>query len=380
MNDSFFMKKAISLALKGSGHTNPNPLVGCVIVRDKKIIAQGFHHKYGELHAERDALKNAYDNNIDVSGATMFVTLEPCCHHGKQPPCTDAIIESKIKKVVIGSRDPNPLVNGKGKKILEAAGIQVVTDFMRAECDAINEIFFHYIKTKTPYVVLKYAMTADGMSATYKGKSQWITGDTARKNVHIERSKLMAVMTGINTVLSDNPLLTVRLKDKTLRQPVRVVIDSKLKIDKDSNLVKTACEVPLFIFTVKTTFKKNSQKVQTLTQSGAKIFAVSSYKDGHTDLREVLKILGENSIDSVLVESGGFLNASLLFSYEKPLANEIHAYIAPKIFGNDGNTVFCPVRGLGTKETEGCIKLFKPQIEFFDDDVLLKYKLNLEEA
>lgn len=380
-----FMSRAIELAKLAKGFTNPNPLVGAVIVKDAKIIAEGYHHKYGSLHAERDALKNAQAQNLDLNGASIYVTLEPCCHYGKQPPCTEALIEAGIKKVVIGSRDPNPLVDGKGVKILQDAGIEVVQDFMKEECDAINPVFFHYIKSKIPYVIVKYAQTADGQTATSAGKSKWITKENARRNVHKTRAFVSAVMTGIKTVKADNPLLTVRLEEKSedgreFKQPVRVVIDRNLELPPESNLVKTAHEIPLFVFYDKNTAGEGLKRKENLENLGTRLFAAET-KDNHLDLKDVLRVLGENGIDSVLVESGGSLNSALFF-YGKDkecLADELHVYIAPKIFGNDGKSVFSPVKGRGIFEVDECVNLSKPQIETFDDDVLLNYKVLKEE-
>lgn len=370
MSERDFMNRAIELALLGKGHTNPNPLVGAVIVRGGRIIAEGFHHRYGDLHAERDALKNAGENGTDVKGAEIYVTLEPCCHQGKQPPCTQAIIESGIRRVVIGSRDPNPLVSGKGVKQLEEAGIEVVQDFMRKECDAINDVFFHYITTKKPYVVLKYAMTMDGQTATSSGKSQWITGEKARQNVHKTRSEVMAVMCGTGTVLKDDPMLNVRDLEN-VRQPVRVVLDSELKISAENKLVKTALDKncgKVIVFCSENA--PASKKVQ-LEKCGVEVIFCHANKKGALDLREVLSVLGEKGIDSVMVESGGKLNASLLF---ENLVNEVHTYIAPKIFGNDGTRIFTPVRGQGIDSPDMAVMFGKPEIEVFGDDVLLKYK------
>lgn len=381
-----FMSRAIELAKLGSGFTNPNPLVGAVIVRDGKIVAQGYHHKYGDLHAERDALKNARENGVDVRGAAIFVTLEPCCHYGKQPPCTQALIEAGIKKVVIGSRDPNPLVNGKGVKILETSGIQVVQDFMRSECDALNPIFFHYIKQKIPYVIIKYAETADGETATSAGKSKWITGELARKNVHKTRARVAAVMTGIGTVKADNPMLNVRLEEKSadgrdFKQPVRVVIDKNLELGEESNLAKTASEIPVWDFCGENLDEKAKSRKAALEKLGVR-FLETKINQNHLDLEEVLKTLGANGIDSVLVESGGGLNAGLLFYGEekKCLADEIQVYIAPKIFGNDGKSVFSPVKGEGILEVEKCVKLSKPEIQTFGEDVLLRYKVEKKDV
>ena len=209
VTDQDYMKRAIELAKKGEGWTNPNPMVGAVIVKDGRIIGEGYHARCGELHAERNAIASLTES---AEGATLYVTLEPCCHYGKTPPCTEAILEQKIKKVVIGSRDPNPKVAGKGAKILRDAGVAVVEDFMRDKCDELNPIFFHYITTKTPYVVMKYAMTLDGKIATKTGASKWITQEAARREVQYMRHRYMGIMVGIGTVLADDPMLNVRTK------------------------------------------------------------------------------------------------------------------------------------------------------------------------
>ena len=364
------MLRAIELAARGKGFTNPNPLVGAVIVKDGKIIAEGWHHKIGGLHAERDALRAAAEDGLDVRGGTIFVTLEPCCHQGRQPPCTDAIIASGIKKVFVGSRDPNSLVNGKGVAILRNAGIEVVQDFMKSECDKLNPIFFHYIKSKIPYVILKYAMTMDGETATSIGESKWITSESARKNVHRTRSNVMAVMTGIGTVLKDNPSLNVRLEGE-FRQPTRVVLDSSLRIPLESNLVQTAKEIPLVIFCGKNLGQNVDSKKAELEKFGVKIEETESAKNG-LSIFAVLKRLGEMGIDSVLVESGGRLSASLLFE-EQNLVQEVHVYVAPKIFGNDGEKIHSPVRGLGVDFPSDAKIFSRPSVEFFGDDVLLRF-------
>ncbi len=383
MNDREFMayamKRAIELAGFGRGFTNPNPLVGAVIARGGKIIAEGYHHKYGDLHAERDALKNARENSVDVKGAEIFVTLEPCCHFGKQPPCTQAIIDSGIKKVVIGSRDPNPLVDGKGVRILEDAGIEVVQDFMREECDSLNPVFFHYIKSKIPYVIVKYAMTADGETATSAGNSKWITGELARKNVHRTRAEVAAVMAGIGTVKADDPMLNVRLSEKSsdgrdFKQPVRVIVDADAELGEESQLAKTASQIPVFDFCRKNLDEDARKRRLSLEKIGVKFFEAEE-KNHHLDLEDILKTLGENGIDSVLVESGGGLSAGLFFSDGKNLVDEVHVYIAPKIFGNDGKKIFSPVRGGGISEISDCVRISKPEIQVFGDDILLKYKV-----
>ena len=205
---SNYILRAIELAEKGRGFVNPNPLVGAIIVKDGKILGEGYHTSYGKMHAEREALADAERRGNSCKGADLFVTLEPCCHTGRQPPCTQAIIEAGIRRVFCGSNDPNPLVSGKGFEILRKAGIEVFTGCCKEACDRINSVFFHYITTKTPYITMKYAVTADGLTACCTGDSKWISCEQSRKRVHFERFWNMAVMTGIKTVLSDNPLLT----------------------------------------------------------------------------------------------------------------------------------------------------------------------------
>lgn len=373
MNEEF-MRRAIALAQMGRGFTNPNPVVGAVIVKNGVIVAEGFHRKIGGLHAEREAIKAARDKKIDIRGACLFVTLEPCSHTGRQPPCTQAVIESGISEVFYGSDDPNPLVNGRGRKALEDAGIRVVPGFLKEECDALNPVFFHYIKTKMPYVILKYAMTADGQTATSKAESRWVTGHAARQNVHKTRSEVMAVLTGIGTVKKDNPMLNVRLDDKKEhRQPVRVILDSHLKLSPESMLAKTAREIPVIVFCKAELSETERIKKSVLESLGVKVLSARLEKN-HSMLYSQLKTLGEMGIDSVLVESGGTLNGSFFFE-EKGLVQELQVYIAPKIFGNDGRTIFNPVKGKGIDFPADCIKLAKPEVEFFGEDILLRYCL-----
>ena len=252
MNDSFisnYMKAAIEEAKKGQGFANPNPLVGAVLVKNGKIIGTGFHEKFGTLHAERNAIKNAVSLSGDkkiCNGASLFVTLEPCCHSGKQPPCTDAIIENKIKEVYIGSKDPNPLVNGKGVSILREHGIKVFEGILQAECDELNPFFFHFIKTKTPYIILKYAMSMNGTSII-KNKNKRISSDDSIKEVHKTRTAVMGIMASAQTVNTDDSLLTARHKENC-HQPARIILDKNLKLKLNRKILKTADISPLIIF------------------------------------------------------------------------------------------------------------------------------------
>lgn len=355
-----YMELAIELAKKGEGAVNPNPLVGAVIVKDDRIIGQGYHAKYGELHAERAAFANLKE---DALGAEMYVTLEPCCHYGKQPPCVEAIVENKISKVYVGSDDPHDKVAGKGIKYLREHGVEVETQIMKAECDDLNDVFFHYITTGLPYVVMKYAMTMDGKIATYTGESKWISNEMSRVRVQETRNKLTGIMVGIGTVLEDNPMLTCRLENG--RNPIRIICDTKLRISVDCNIVKTAKDISTI---VATSIESDVDKIKMLEALGVKIIQVNTL-DGHVDLNELMKKLGEMNIDSILLEGGGTLNESALSA---GIVNEVQVYIAPKIFG--GKDAPTPVGGFGVKTPDLSHKFKLTSIEAIEEDVLLKYK------
>ncbi len=354
-----YMRRAIELAKGGIGFVNPNPLVGAVIVKDGKIIGEGFHERYGQLHAERNALKNCVES---CEGADMFVTLEPCCHYGKNPPCTEAVIESGIKRVFVGSFDPNPLVAGKGIEILRNHGIEVVDDFLREECDALNDIFFHYITTKTPYVILKTAVTADGKIAAATGDSKWITNEKSRAHTHETRKRVSAILVGVNTVIADDPMLNCRAENPS--NPIRIICDSKLRIPLTSKIVQTANDIPTYIVCI----SGDTEKITALENMGAHIIKTQS-KDGHTDLADLMKILGEMQIDSVLIEGGGEIHASALKS---GIVNKLQLYIAPKIIGGDGKNAVAP---LGITLMRDAVQLKNPQISRFDDDILIEYEV-----
>ncbi len=359
MTDLEYMELALSLAKKGAGAVNPNPMVGAVIVKNGKIIGQGYHMKYGDLHAERNAIASCTES---PEGATIYVTLEPCCHYGKTPPCTEAIIDNKISRVVIGSSDPNPLVAGKGVKILENAGISVTEGILKEECDKLNRVFFHYIKTKTPYVVMKYAMTADGKIAAYTGESKWITGEEARAQVHRDRNRYSAIMIGIGTLLRDDPLLTCRLPSGNGRNPIRIICDSKLRTPLDSQVVKTAHDIRTIIATC----NDDSTKYEPYQAAGCEILALPT-EDGHIHLPSLMTRLGEMSIDSILLEGGGELNWSALNS---GIVQRVQVYIAPKILG--GATAKSPVAGLGAPSPNAAVYLSQPEITRFGKDILLE--------
>lgn len=357
MSDQEYMELALKLAEKGEGWTAPNPMVGAVIVKDGRIIGQGWHERYGELHAERNALKACTE---PPEGGTIYVTLEPCCHHGKQPPCVDAILSSGIRRVVVGSADPNPLVSGKGMQILRENGVEVTEHVLQKECDRLNEIFFHYIRTGRPFVTMKYAMTMDGKIAAYTGASKWITGEKSRAYVQRQRHRHTAIMVGAGTVLADDPLLTCRMKDG--KNPIRVICDSSLCTPTDAQVVVTAAQVP----TILATCCKDQEKHKTYEALGCRVL-VAGEAGGRVELPKLMEMLGQEQIDSILLEGGGTLNWSALKS---GIVQKVQAYIAPKLFG--GQSAKTPVEGTGVPCPEDAVFLKDSRIICLGEDFLIE--------
>ena len=378
-DDIFLMEQAMRLAQQGEGMVNPNPLVGALIVCGDDVVARGYHHRYGDLHAERDAFRYAEEHGVDCKGATMYVTLEPCCHQGHQPPCTEAIIEHGIRRVVVGLLDPNPLVAGKGVEALRNAGIEVdvLEQAASTVCSDIiatlikqlktqNRVFRKYITTNLPWLTAKWAMTLDGKIATVTGDSKWITGEKARQHVHLVRRNHMAILCGIGTVLADDPMLSVRLTEETMqkvgiqehevRQPVRIVADRQARIPLESQLVRTAHELPLVVAYAD---GADEEKLQQLRDAGVVLWNCNT-------LRELVQRAGAENIDSILLESGGTLSEALL---HEGLVDEVMAFIAPKIIG--GKMAKTPVEGDGVSMMSESIELENRTIQVFDDDVLI---------
>ena len=414
MTDEEYMQRAIELALRGSGWVNPNPLVGAVVVREGRIIGEGWHPAFGELHAERQALADCCQRGEETAGATIYVTLEPCCHTGKTPPCTEAIIEAGIERVVMGAPDPNPKVDGGGIAQLEAAGIEVVQGVLVEECQEVNKAFFHYIETGKPYVVLKCAMTLDGKIATRSGKSKWITGPVARRRVHEDRQRYAAIMVGVNTVIKDDPQLTCRLDDfapaeaeaaeqvseeryeamleqelaedeailegegaaeaegSALRgygpfrprcsNPIRIICDTHLRTPLNSQVVRTAATVPTYIATAETDLAKHLP----YRERECDIIVVPEAA-GHIDLEVLMEKLGKMGIDSVIVEGGAEVNWSVL-AYE--VVSKVQCYVAPKIFG--GAQAPSPVAGFGVEAPKYAIELTEPKVTQLGSDLLIE--------
>ena len=392
------MRHAIELAKKGGGYVHPNPLVGCVVVNNGEIIAEGYHEKYGEYHAERNALLRCQS---ETKGASLYVTLEPCCHYGKTPPCTEIIIEKGIKKVFVGILDPNPLVAGKGVKILQDAGIEVEVGLCEDEIRELNKVFLKYITTKHPYVIMKTAMTLDGKIAAFTGDSRWVTNEQSRKLVHELRSEMAAVIVGIGTVLADDPMLNVRLEGNP-HQPIRIVVDSKLRMPIDSQLVNTAKEYRTIVAnTVISSDRRESRpersesfcqrqknlqqlneispfrsasvemtkKMRTLESLGVEIIECQS-NNGHVNINDLMFKLGAMGIDSLLLEGGGTLNAAFL---EAGCVDEVWAFIAPKIIGGEGAKT--PVSGNGIEKMSNAIQLQNIDIQNINGDILIKGKI-----
>ena len=372
MPEEKYMRRAIELAKKGSGHVNPNPLVGAVIVRDGEIIGEGYHECYGQLDAERNAIANAKKRGNSLEGSTIYVTLEPCCHYGKTPPCTEAIIEEKIARVVVGSDDPNPLVSGKGFQMLREKGIEVIPHFLKEECDAMNHVFFHYIRTGTPYVAMKYAMTMDGKIACYTGDSKWVTGEESRAHVQTLRNHYKGIMAGIGTVLADDPMLNCRIEGG--RDPIRIIADSHLRIPIDSQLVRTAGQQPLIVACLP---DADEEKAAQLQEKGVEVLRIPGVTtaDITEEQKEVISLpvlmkeLGARKIDGILLEGGGQLNESAL---QAGIVDRIYCYIAPKIFG--GAQAKTPVEGQGLTRAADAWQFNRIGMQEFGQDILLEYE------
>jgi diaminohydroxyphosphoribosylaminopyrimidine deaminase / 5-amino-6-(5-phosphoribosylamino)uracil reductase len=353
-----YMQMAIDLANQGKGFVNPNPLVGAVIVKDGRIIGIGYHERFGEGHAEVNAFKNATEN---VEGADMYVTLEPCSHYGKTPPCALKIIDKKIKRVFVSQLDPNPLVNSKGIKLLKDAGIEVETGILEEETKTQNEIFLKYIQTKKPFVAIKYAMTLDGKLATKSRDSKWITNEKSRAFVHELRNQYMSIMAGVNTIILDDSKLNTR-RDQPSRNPIRIILDPELKIPISSYVVQSAKEQPTWIVTSET---YNQARYNQLESLGVKLITRPANPD--INLEELISYLGEQKIDSILIEGGSYLHAKAI---ESKIVDKAFVFIAPKIIG--GTSALTPVGGEGINLMKDAYLLNHTTIHTFDEDILIE--------
>lgn len=367
IKDRQYMRLALSLAAKGAGRVNPNPLVGAVIVHHNKVIAKGYHEQYGGPHAEINAMRST---PLNIKGATMYVTLEPCSHDGKTPPCADALIEAQISRVFIAMMDPNPLVAGKGIEKLRAHGIEVIVGLLEAEAMELNRVFIKYIKINKPYVVLKSAMSLDGKIATYSGHSKWISCEKSRQYVHTLRNELKGIMVGVNTIIADDPELTTRLKDGTGRNPVRIVADSRGRIPLSAKVLQHPADNPIIIAT---TSRFPDQKRIFLERLGHRLLIVAEVK-GKVDLIALMDELGRLGIDGILLEGGGTLNESALKS---GIVDEVQFMIAPLLLG--GRDAISPVEGQGFETVNAGITLHRLTIKKMGNDMLVTGKVNAHE-
>lgn len=361
--DLAFLREAMALAQQGEGAVNPNPLVGALVVCHHEVVAQGFHARYGDLHAERNAFRDADERGVDCAGSTMYVTLEPCCHHGKQPPCTEAIIAHKIGRVVVGLLDPNPLVAGKGIQQLEEAGIEVEvidqSSDLAQEMKLQNRVFLRYITEKQPWIVAKYAMTLDGKICTRTGDSQWISGPESRAKAHRLRKQFTAILCGIGTVLADDPMLNTRIANEPeARNPIRIVLDRQLRIPLESLLVRTAGQIETIVVHA-TPALVQTEKIMQLKQQSVKVWCYDTLED-------LMRKCGEERIDSILVEGGGTINEAFL---QAGLIDEVYAFVAPKIIG--GKEAKTPVEGLGFEKLSEALLLNNIKVEMCGSDVLI---------
>ena len=358
--DRRFMEHTLTLASKASGRTSPNPMVGAVIVREGKIVGEGYHQRAGEAHAEVHALNQAKEL---ADGATMYVTLEPCCHWGRTPPCTESVIRAKIANIFVAMKDPNPQVAGKGIHQLEEAGIRVHVGLCEAEARHLNEVFIKYITTQQPFVILKSAISLDGKIATASGESQWITSKAARLKGHEIRAQVDAILVGIGTVLRDNPSLTTRLPGRVNEDPIRVVVDSRGRTPLDSKVFNPDSNATTLIAV---TEKAPSEKIEALKSAGADVFTVKE-KEERVCLRGLMQELGRKEITSVLIEGGGEINAAAL---QAGIVDKLMFFIAPKLIG--GKDAPGPIGGAGVARLAKAFELRNLKMTPIDTDFLIE--------
>ena len=356
-DDRKFMARALELATQGAGHTRPNPLVGAVLVKDGTIIGEGWHKQFGDVHAEVNAFAGCKE---DTAGATLYVTLEPCCHYGKTPPCTDLIIFKDVERVVIAMTDPNPLVAGKGIRALREAGIFVTTGVMEKEAQRLNEIYVKFITRKKPFVLYKAALSLDGKTACHTGDSRWISSETSREETHALRGIYSAIMAGAGTIKADNPLLTARTEG--LADPVRIIVDGRLSCSPDANVFQNPGRVIIL-----TTTEADPQKIKTFEEIGAEIICADSDEAGEVDLEAAMTGLAVKGIDSILLEGGSETAAA---AFEAGIVDKIRFYLAPVIIG--GIDAPGAIGGIGADRVSAAVPLENIRTERSGADLVVE--------
>jgi diaminohydroxyphosphoribosylaminopyrimidine deaminase/5-amino-6-(5-phosphoribosylamino)uracil reductase len=359
--DTLYMTEALRLAEQAHGRTSPNPMVGAVVVKDGRVIGKGYHTKSGMPHAEIEAFRSASEV---LQGATLYVTLEPCCHYGKTPPCTDAIIRARIRRVVAAMVDPNPRVSGKGIQQLRDAGIEVEVGLLEQEARRLNEAFIKHQISGLPFVIAKFAMSLDGKIATKTGESKYLTNEASRAYVHTLRDQVDAIMVGIGTILADDPLLTTRLPDNQGQNPHRLIVDTHLSIPLTAKVVADTSEAKTTIFTAE---HPDQQKILNLHEKGVDIQTVAYDEDGKLNLRQIFERLGQQQIVSILLEGGAELNGSA-FRYH--LVDKVLVFLAPMIIG--GKDARSPVEGIGIEALCDAVRLYQVTTQRFGDDILVE--------
>jgi diaminohydroxyphosphoribosylaminopyrimidine deaminase/5-amino-6-(5-phosphoribosylamino)uracil reductase len=359
-----YMKIALAQAKRALGRVSPNPLVGAVIVKRGEIVGVGYHHRAGTPHAEIHALNKA---GRKARNADLYVTLEPCCHYGRTPPCVETIVDRGIKQVVIGMIDPNPLVAGKGVAKLQAAGIAITCGVLEDECRKLNEVYVHYITKRIPFVILKVASSLDGKIATRTGDSRGITAQHALQKVHALRNQVDAILVGSGTVKADDPLLTTRLAGKRGKDPVRVIVDSTLSISPRARVFNPSSRAAVIVATTRKAPKRKKEQIE---KAGGTIITVPS-KDGKVSLRSLMRILGKRAITSVLIEGGTNISTA---AFNEGVADKIIFFYAPKILG--GSRAFAITAGKGVDRISRARKVYDLTVKKCGDDVLVEGYLN----
>jgi diaminohydroxyphosphoribosylaminopyrimidine deaminase/5-amino-6-(5-phosphoribosylamino)uracil reductase len=351
--DRDYMTRALALAAKGKGRTSPNPMVGCVVVRDGQILGEGWHAKAGEPHAEVIAIEAA---GCDIVGATVYVTLEPCAHHGKTPPCADLLVKHRPARVVAAMQDPNPLVAGKGLALLRDAGITVETGLCEGEARRLNEAFIKYITTGLPFVIAKCAMTLDGKIATRTGHSKWVTGENARRMVHELRNEVDGILVGSRTVMLDDPSLTMRLDRPDTRDPIRILLDAGAYLDESRQVFQTESDAPVWVAVTEERDYASADAVIRVPKG-----------EGGVDMGALMRELARRGIMSLLIEGGGTTHAS---AFDAKVVDKVVFFVAPKIAG--GRDAITPVEGSGVATMDEAIALEGMHATAVGEDLLIE--------
>jgi len=361
-SDEFYIKKTLRLALKGEGRTSPNPMVGALVVKNDNIIGKGYHKKAGSIHAEIAAMDDA---GREVEGSTLYISLEPCSHFGQTPPCVDQIITRKVGRVVFSMRDPNPLVSGRGEARLADAGIETKAGVLESDSRILNEVFIKYITTGRPFVILKLALSLDGKIATKTGDSKWITSEESRLLVHKKRNVVDANMVGVGTVLRDNPKLTTRLANNRGHDPIRVVVDSLLKIPLKANIFTEKSAAQNIIFTTEASYVERGALYEKLPKT--KVLVVGASGRNKVSLSQVADRLGSMQVGSLLIEGGAEIGGSAI---KDGIVDKVMFFIAPKIIG--GRNAPSPVGGDGITYIKDAIKLHSMNVSRSGPDILVE--------